>query len=66
MRLLELLPSNPVLTLPLAVELIGVSKPTAIKAIQALQKARVLVETTGRRRDRVYAYRGYLEMLAGE
>lgn len=66
MRLLDLLPSNPVLTLPLAVELIGVSKPTAIKAIQALEKAKVLVETTGRRRDRVYAYRGYLAVLAGE
>jgi hypothetical protein len=35
-RLLDLLPSHPVVTLPLATELLRVSTPTAIKAISAL------------------------------
>ena len=64
-RLLDLLPSNPVVTLPLAVELLDVSKPTAIKAIESLEKTGILKETTGKRRDRVYAYQKYLDVLTG-
>ena len=62
-RLLDLLPSNPVITLPLTVDLLGVTKPTAIKAIESLQKIGVIRETTGRRRDRIYAYQAYLDLL---
>ena len=65
-RLLDLLPSNPVVTLPLAIELLGVSKPTVIKAIEALEQAGILKETSGKRRDRVYAYQKYLDVLTGE
>lgn len=65
-RLLDLLPSRPVVTLPLAVDLLGVSKPTAIKAIEALESVGVLKETSGKRRDRVYAYQKYLDTLTGE
>ncbi len=64
-RLLDLLPSRPVVTLPLAVDLLGVSKPTAIKAIEALESVGVLKETSGKRRDRVYAYQKYLDTLTG-
>ena len=38
--------------------------PTAMKAIGALQAAGVLHEITGKRRDRVYAYTAYLELLS--
>lgn len=65
-RLLDLLPSNPVVTLPLAIELLDVSKPTAIKAIEALEETGILKETSGKRRDRVYAYQKYLDVLTGE
>ncbi len=65
-RLLDFLPSRPVVTLPLATELLGVSKPTAIKAIEALERTGILRETSGKRRDRVYAYQKYLDVLAGE
>lgn len=65
-RLLDLLPSNPVVTLPLAIELLGVSKPTVIKAIEALEETGILKETSGKRRDRVYAYHKYLDVLTGE
>jgi len=65
-RLLELLPANPVVTLPLATKLLGVSKPTVIKAIRALEEAGILKETSGKRRDRVYAYQKYLDVLTSE
>lgn len=63
-RLFELLPSHPMVTLSLAIKLLGVSKPTAVKAIAALQAAGVLREITGKRRDRVYAYHEYLRVLS--
>jgi hypothetical protein len=63
-RLLDLLPEHPMVTLPLTIELLSTSKPTAAKAIDALCRAGVLHEITGKRRDRVYAYRDYLKVLA--
>ncbi len=62
-RLLERLATRPVLTLPAAVELLDTTKPTAGKAIDTLQQAGILRETTGRQRDRVYAYDAYLQIL---
>ena len=64
-RLLDLLPANPVVTLPRVVELLGTTKPTAGKAIGVLQGAGVLQETSGKRRDRIYAYQAYLDALTG-
>ncbi len=63
-RLFDILPEHPVVTLATACELIGVTRPTASKAIEMLRQAGVLVETTGRQRDRIYAYRDYLDVLA--
>ena len=63
-RLLEILPEHPMVTLPRVIKLLKVTKPTANKAIDALCRAKILHETTGKRRDRVYAYRAYLDVLA--
>jgi Fic family protein len=63
-RLLELLPEHPMVTVPGVMELLKTTKPTAGKAIDALCKAGILTETTGRQRDRVYAYEAYLKVLA--
>ena len=62
-RLFDLLPEHPIVTLPRAIELLRTSKPTAGKAIDALCRAGVLKETTGKQRDRVYAYASYLKVL---
>jgi Fic family protein len=62
-RLFDLLPTHPLVTLPGVMDLLKTSKPTAIKAIDALKQAGVLRETTGKQRDRVYAYHGYLQVL---
>jgi Fic family protein len=62
-RLFELLPKHPVVTVSTVVRLLGVAKPTAGRAVDALVDAGVLVETTGKKRDRWFAYERYLERL---
>ncbi len=62
-RLFEQLPMHPIVTLPRAIELLETTKPTASKAISALREAGILRETTGKKRDRVYAYHDYLRTL---
>jgi Fic family protein len=63
LRLLELLPVHPVVTIPRVVELLKTTKPTVGKAVQALESINVLVETSGKRRDRTFAYKAYLDRL---
>ena len=62
-RLFDLLPEHPIVTLPLVIRVLKTTKPTAGKAIEALCRAGILHETTGRQRDRVYAYSSYLKVL---
>jgi Fic family protein len=62
-RLFELLPEHPIITIAEAVRLLKTTKPTAIKAVSGLVEVGVLVETTGRRRDRAFSYEGYLALL---
>jgi Fic family protein len=66
LRLLDALPAAPVVTLAMVVAKLGVSKPTAIKAIDGLMQSGVLKEVTGRQRDRAWAYQRYLDALAGD
>jgi hypothetical protein len=44
--------------------LLKTSKPTASKAIDALRRAKVLHEITGKLRYRFYAYTAYLDLLS--
>lgn len=62
-RLFEELPNHPIVTVASAMTLLGISKPTAIRAIEALMSAGILTETTGRRRDRSFAYAAYVDLL---
>lgn len=62
-RLFERLPRHPVVTVASVMKLLGASKPTAARAIDTLAGAGVLVETTGKKRNRWYSYQGYLERL---
>ncbi|MBF0307860.1 MAG: Fic family protein [Alphaproteobacteria bacterium] len=62
-RLFELLPRHPIVSVATAMALLGTSKPTAIRAVESLVAAGVLVETTGRKRDRSFAYQAYVERL---
>lgn len=65
-RLFDTLPGQPVVTLAGAMKALKTTKPTAAKAISSLLDAKILKETTGRQRDRVYAYQGYLRLLTGD
>jgi Fic family protein len=62
-RLFEALPRHPFMTVSLAMRLTGTTKPTAGRAVESLAAVGVLVETTGRKRDRSWAYQAYLERL---
>ena len=63
LRLFERLPRHPVVTVASVMKLVEASKPTATRAIGMLVDAGVLVETTGRRRNRSFAYQAYLDRL---
>lgn len=63
LQLFEQLPRHPLITTAWVVEHLQTTKPTAGRAVEALVQADILVETTGRKRDRVYAYQAYLDRL---
>lgn len=62
-RLFEQLPRQPIVTIATVMRLLGTTKPTAGRAVEVLTGAGVLAETTGKKRDRWFAYRRYLEVL---
>lgn len=62
-RLFESLPRHPVVTVASAMALIDTSKPTAIRSIETLVDAGILFETTGKKRDRSFAYQAYINRL---
>lgn len=64
-RLYEELRQHPIVTVARVTEMLGATKPTAAKAVGALVEAGILVETTGRRRDRMFSYSAYLDLLRG-
>jgi Fic family protein len=62
-RLLELLPRHPVVTVAGSIRMLETTKPTASKAVGLLESLGILKETTGRKRDRAYKYAPYLDLL---
>jgi Fic family protein len=63
MRLFHRLPDHPILSVARVVDLLGTTKPTAMKAVGQLVEKGILKETTGRRRDRTFTYQKYLDLL---
>jgi Fic family protein len=63
LRLFEHLPRQPIVTVASAMKVVDATKPTTTRAIEILSDVGILVETTGRKRDRSFAYRSYLERL---
>ena len=62
-QLFELLPEHLIVTMPSVTRLLSISKPTAGKAIEVLIKAGILAEVGERKRDRLFRYEGYLQVL---
>ncbi len=65
-RLFELLPRYPVVSVATVAHQLGLSKPTATRAIETVVRAGVLTEQTGRARGRQWAYGAYLATLVAE
>lgn len=65
-RLFELLPNHPIVTVNKVVELLGTTKPTASKAIDLLVKSGILGQTSQSKRNRSYGYKKYLDLLKTE
>jgi Fic family protein len=65
-QLLDRLPKHPVITVARAAEILSLTVPPARKAVELLAEVNILRETTGKQRDRVYAYHEYLRILTGE
>jgi Fic family protein len=63
LRVFESLPAKPIVTVAGLVARFDSTKPTIGRAIDALEKAGVLVETTGKQRDRVWSYDRYVQRL---
>ena len=65
-QLVELIFMKPVMNAKTAQEFLKVSYPSAQNAISSLEKAGILTEITGRRRDKAYAANEILKALDGE
>jgi len=62
-QLFEALPDHPVISMPLVTRLLKTTKPTAGKAIHVLLGAEILKEIGERKRDRLYSYEPYVDLL---
>ncbi len=63
LQLLHFSQSRPVFNISQAAIKTGLSQPTIINAIAELEKLGIFTELTGKKRDRVFAYRAYLDIL---
>lgn len=65
-QLIELIFMKPVLNAKTAQDFLKVSYPSAQNAINSLEKAGILTEITGRKRDKAYSAKEILKALDGE
>lgn len=65
LALLDRLLSQPVVSARLVERLLGVSQPTASGLVNALTETGLLHELTGKKRNRLFAYREYLDLFPG-
>ena len=63
LRVFQHAQTNPILSIPMTAQKIGVSFPTVTSAVNHLQNLGVLREITGKRRRRLFVYDAYLKIL---
>mgnify|MGYP006301969789 FL=1 len=63
LRLFELLPQHPLITVNRAVDLLGCSRPAAAKALRVLEAAAVLQPLDARKKNRTLVFKEYLDHL---
>lgn len=64
LRVFRVLGERPLATLNQVCERTGLSFPAANKAMQSLESLGIVREVTGQRRNRVFAYQDYLNILS--
>jgi len=64
LRVHELLQTNPFLTAAKAAQKTGLTLPTINAAFAELQRLEIVAEITGKKRGRVYFYRGFMDLLS--
>ena len=64
LRLFELLPLMPRFTIELARQKLDTTFPTATAAVKLLQGLGLLTELTGQKKNRLFSYAAYVELLA--
>lgn len=64
LKLLDALFKEPVVTVRSVQRIVGYSQPAAAALVAAMERAGILNELTGRRRDRVWELRAYLRLFA--
>jgi Fic family protein len=64
LRVHQFLQTKPLITIPRAEQALGLSRPTIATSLDYLQKANIVRETTGRKRDRRFVYIKYLTLLS--
>lgn len=62
-RILEYMKRLPQVSVSLIAKELGMSAPTARSALKSLSAADILQEITGKKRDKIYVYRRYLDIL---
>jgi DNA-binding IclR family transcriptional regulator len=63
LRVFDALRDRPLATLNDLTERTGASYPTVARAVEALENLGIVREITGRKRERVFAYMRYLDIL---
>ncbi len=63
LRLHEFIQRRPVVNVQSAVDKLQLSPPTIRKAIEHLEELNILIESTGKKRDKRYVYHRYMEQL---
>jgi len=64
LRVHQLLQQKAIITISDAARQLGMSVPTITKSIRHMEGLGLLQEVTGRQRDRMFAYTGYLDILS--
>ena len=63
LSVLEFLQTKPYVSVPVAAKSLSLSAPTVRKSINHMVDLGLLEETTGKQRDRVFVYKGYIDTL---
>ncbi len=64
LRVHEHLQRSPLVSAPATSQQLGLSLPTILKSLEHLQQLGIVTESTGKKRHRLFAYTGYIQILS--